>query len=111
MSAFNKEQLASWGEATRIADRLNKSQAFRQAGITVKPQNPPNSGIYRPVWLSGPGGFPEPHGDGTYSLHFRFSNGMEGMNVGLVREKFDKYPTSPLYVIGTLLTEVQQGAH
>jgi hypothetical protein len=107
---FNPAQLATWAEATVLARTINTSAPFKAAGISILPQNPPRSGIYIPSWVGGPGGFPIPHiGDATF-LHFRFSNGFEGMNVGLVREKFKSFPLSPLYVLGQLLLEVQSGA-
>lgn len=109
-ASFNLAQLATWAEATVLARTINASAPFQAAGISILAQHPPTSGIYIPSWVGGPGGFPVPHiGDATF-LHFRFSNGFEGMNAGLVREKFKSYPLSPLYVLGTLLAEVQQGA-
>jgi hypothetical protein len=107
---FNPAQLATWAEATVLARTINSSAPFLAVGIQILPQNPPNSGIYIPLWVGGPGGFPIPHiGDSTF-LHFRFSNGFQGMNVGLVREKFKSYPMSPLYVSGQILLEVMAGA-
>jgi hypothetical protein len=114
--AFNPAQLSTWAEATHWASVLSNSQPFLAAGISIKPQivtsaatETNHSGIYIPTWTFGPGA-PIPHGDGTFWLHFYWSNGMQGMNAGLVREKFKSFPTSPLYVIGQLLLEVQQGA-
>ena len=115
--AFNPAQLSSWAEATHWAQVLSNSPAFQAAGISIQPQiaNNPNpsethhSGIYIPTWTFGPGA-PIPHGDGTCWLHYYWSNGMQGMNAGLVREKFKSFPNSPLYVIGQLLNEVQAGA-
>jgi hypothetical protein len=107
---FNPAQLATWAEATVLARTINASAPFKAAGISILTQHPPTSGIYIPSWVGGPGGFPIPHiGDSTF-LHFRFSNGFEGMNVGLAREKGKSFPLSPLYVMGQLLLEVQQGA-
>jgi ATPase subunit of ABC transporter with duplicated ATPase domains len=68
------------------------------------------TGIYRPMWLSGPGSFPEPsytdeNGWKYFYLHYRFKNGGEGMNVGLIIDKFKRYPTSPLYVLSELAKE------
>jgi hypothetical protein len=115
--AFNPAQLSTWAEATHWASMLSKSPAFQVAGISIQPQlvnNPSpsethHSGIYIPTWTFGPGA-PIPHGDGTFWLHYFWSNGMQGMNAGLVREKFRSFPASPLYVIGQLLLEVQAGA-
>jgi hypothetical protein len=109
-ATFNPAQLATWAEATLLAKKINASAPFQSAGISIIPQNPPHSGIYIPSWVGGPGGFPIPHiGDATF-LHFRFSNGFEGMNAGLVREKFKSFPSSPLYVVGQILNEVLAGA-
>jgi hypothetical protein len=115
--AFNPAQLSTWAEATHWAAVLSKSVAFQAVGISIKPQivNPQptllnHSGVYIPVWVGGPGGFPIPHGDGTFWLHYFWSNGMQGMNAGLVREKFKSFPSSPLYVVGQILNEVLAGA-
>jgi hypothetical protein len=107
---FNPAQVSTWAEATYWAKIINGSAAFRQAGIFIIPQNPPHSGIYLPPWESGPHGDQEPQIGNAYWLHYRFSNGMEGMNAGPVRQKFLAYPTSPLYVVGELLKEVIAGA-
>lgn len=109
--SFNPAQLATWAEATMLARMINVSAPFQAAGISILPQDPQgkHSGIYIPTWVGGPGGFPIPHiGDATF-LHFRFSNSFEGMNVGLAKDKFSRYPNSPLYVLGELLKEVQSG--
>ena len=104
--SFNPAELATWADATQYAKRINKSAPFQSAGLSIIPQNPPRSGIYIPAW--GNIGGPEPSGPrGLWWLHFRFSNGFEGMNVGLVIDLFKRYPNSPLYVIGQLLAEVQ----
>jgi hypothetical protein len=109
---FNLAQLATWQEAMKMVDFINFSQLFQSAGIMIIPQDPTHvhSGAYIPSWVSGPGGFQEPVNGNLYFIHYRYSNGMEGMNAGLVREKFKSFPLSPVYVLGTLLAEVQAGA-
>ncbi len=108
-SPFNPAQLSTWAEASHWAALLSNSAQFKAAGISIKPQSPPNSGVYIPIWTAGPGS-QEPQIGNSFWIHYRWSNGMEGMNAGLVRQKFLAFPTSPLYVIGQLLLEVQAGA-
>lgn len=109
---FNDAQLATWEEAMKLVGVINGSGIFQQAGLFILPQDPKHvhSGAYIPSWVSGPGGFQEPVNGNQFFIHFRYNNGMKGMNAGLVREKFRSFPNSPAYVLGTLLTEVQQGA-
>jgi hypothetical protein len=38
-------------------------------------------------------------------LHFRFTNGREGFNVGLAIDKFKRYPNAASYVLGELAKE------
>lgn len=112
---FNPDQLSTWVGAKALAVQINQFPLFVQQGIFVAPElNDPNTaGIYVPSWDGGPDGFPEPTGvagsDQTFWLHFRFTNKFEGINVGLVRSEFQRYPSSPLYVMGWLLQQVQQG--
>jgi hypothetical protein len=124
-TSFNPAQLATYVEARQIAMLLTAAGI----GGGVRPGDDehgevevlnPNMpwlpsvrqipGIYVPYWLAGPGGFEEPFSnDGVtkkFWLHFRFRNGMEGVNVGLVRELFLSYPKSPAYVLNTLSHEV-----
>jgi hypothetical protein len=110
---FNPAQLATWAEAMALVKVINGSAQFQAAGLFILPQDPAHihSGAYIPSWVSGPGGFQEPVNRNQYFIHFRYSNKFEGMNAGLVREKFASYPDSPAYVLGTLLAEVQQGAN
>lgn len=101
--AFNPDQLATWNQARKYAKRINGSVPFKQAGISI-----PADGIYLPSWVSGPGGDPEPSGpDGLMWLHYKFSNGMDGVNVGLVVNEFQRYPAAPLYVFNWLLAQVK----
>jgi hypothetical protein len=110
--SFNPAELCTWAKAIALAKRISEDPQFVGAGIHVLPrtQNMNNSGIYIPSWVGGPGGFEEPQNGNQFFLHYRFNNGMEGMNAGLVREKFASFPNSPAYVIGQLLQEVHQGA-
>jgi hypothetical protein len=84
---FNTNQLATWDQARETAIKLS-----------VGP-------------VGGPGGFPEPNytdpktGEKYFYLHYRFQNGAEGMNVGLIMDKFRRYPNSPMYVMGALAAE------
>ena len=105
-AAFNPDQLATWAQATQIAKIINASAPFQAAGISILKQNPPNSGIYIPAWGSTGGPIPSGPG-GLVWLHFRFSNGMSGVNVGLVIAEFKRYPSAPLYVENWLLAQVQ----
>jgi hypothetical protein len=109
--SFNPNQLSTWAQATQLAKLINASVPFQATGLSIIPQDPKgkHSGVYIPSWVGGPGGFQEPSIGNAFFIHFRFSNGFEGMNAGLVRTKFQSYPNSPLYVLGTLLAEVQQG--
>ncbi len=120
MSTFAPEQLASYDQARSLRDFLNifkfgilpgddqnGAQVITDPNFPWLPPKTATPGIYRPPWESGPAGFPEPNGtlpDGTktYFLHYRCSNGKDGINVGLCIDKFKRYPGNPAYVIGQL---------
>lgn len=108
---FNTNQLATWEQARDYANRLSAGPILVGAGVKPQTNNPATSGIYLPAWEGGPGGFAEPNytdartGDKYFFLHFRFRNGAEGMNVGLVMDKFRRYPNSPAYVLNALAAE------
>ncbi len=108
---FNLNQLATWKQARECASKLSAGPIV--VGLGVKPEVPGYkiTGIYRPIWLAGPGSFEEPQAkiDGWdyFFLHLRFKNGGEGMNVGLIIDKFRRYPTSPLYVLSELAKEAE----
>jgi len=110
---FNKNQLATWEQAREYADRLSKPPIVVGGGVKAETQDPKSSGIYRPEWVGGPGGFAEPNYTdpvtkvGYFFLHYRFKNGAEGMNVGLIMDKFKRYPNSPMYVLGSLAEEAR----
>lgn len=105
---FNPAEVCTWAKAIALGKRINASVEFQQAGIHILPRTQimSASGIYIPVFV----GNEDPVNGNEFFLHYRFSNGMEGMNAGLVREKFASFPLSPSYVLGQLLKEVEQGA-
>jgi hypothetical protein len=110
---FNLAQLASYEQARELAGRLSSGPIVVGGG--VKPgtdeghlSNIAPPGIYRPQWTEGPWSqepFYEADGVKMYFLHFRFNNGAEGMNVGLILDKFKRYPNSPLYVMSEIAAE------
>jgi hypothetical protein len=70
------------------------------------------TGIYVPSWSNVPGAGPEgsaagPDGTKYLTLCLRFANGHAGMNVGLILDKFSRYPLSPQYVIGQIAAEAE----
>lgn len=115
-SAFNIAQLATWEQARETASKLSAGPIVVGDGVKPETSNSNTSGIYTPEWLPGPAGFPEPHyfdeksGKKYYFLHFRFRNGAEGMNVGLIMDKFRRYPNSPVYVTSVLAAEANSMA-
>ena len=100
-----------WDQAREIARRLSQGPIVVGGGVKPETDDPNTSGIYIPGWEAGPGGFPAPHyfdeenGKKYYFLHFRFKNGAAGMNVGLIIDRFKRYPTSPAYVLESLAAE------
>jgi hypothetical protein len=108
---FNLAQLATWDQAREYAVKLSVGPIVIGGGVLPETGDPTTSGIYTEYWLGGPGNFPDPHyfdattGLNYYSLHFRFQNGAAGMNVGLIIDKFKRFPNSPLYVFGCLAAE------
>ncbi len=95
---WEQDELASIEEAREIA----KKMVTVGGGVKPESQDPEKSGIYRLDWYGGGAGFQEPQGtnakgEKTYQLAFRLNNGAVGMNVGLVREMFRRYPTSAIY--------------
>lgn len=113
---FNREQLATWEEARETALVLSQGPIVVGGGVKNESLlDQDKSGIYLPFWVGGPGGFEQPNftdpstGKKYFFLHYRFNNGMEGMNVGLIRSKFSRYPMSPLYVLMQLAAEASQG--
>jgi hypothetical protein len=115
-SSFNIAQLATWEQARELAAKLGAGPIVVGGGVKPENADQSRSGIYRPDWLPGPAAFPEPHffdqqtGLKYYFLHFRFQNGAEGMNVGLIMDKFGRFPSSPLYVMSVLAAEADSMA-
>lgn len=112
---FNTNQLATWEQAREMASKLSAGPILVGAGVKPESSDPETSGIYLPSWSSGPGGFPEPNytdqaGVKYFFLHYRFRNGAQGMNVGLILDKFRRYPMSPLYVMSVLASEADSMA-
>lgn len=123
--SFNLAQLCSYEDARKVATYLNTYGIGRgvkpgddEHGDTLItnpnfPWLPPTvalPGIYVPSWLAGPGGFEVPHsevdGKKLYWLHFRFHNGREGHNVGLIVDKFNRFPGNAAYVLNYLALEI-----
>jgi hypothetical protein len=113
---FNSNQLATWEQARDYANTLSAGPIVVGGGVKPETGNPAISGIYLPNWEGGPGGFAEPHytdpqtGAKYFFLHYRFRNGAEGMNAGLIMDKFRRYPNSPAYVMGALAAEANSMA-
>ncbi len=109
---FNTNQLASFEEARNLRDFLMSSLDFKPVVILQESQDPTKSGIFLPEWIGGPGGFPEPNYTDPvtqvkyFFLHYRWSNRFEN-NVGLMLDKFRRYPFSPGYVMRALAEEVR----
>jgi len=113
---FNTNQLATWEQARNVALKLGAGPVIVGGGVKPETNDPASSGIYLPTWSAGPGGFQEPNytdpvtGEKFYFLHYRFNNGAQGMNVGLIIDKFRRYPNSPMYVMSVLAAEADQMA-
>jgi len=45
-----------------------------------------------------------------FFLHYHFRNGAAGMNVGLIMDKFSRFPMSPAYVLTELAAEANSMA-
>lgn len=114
---FNTNQLATWDQAREYAVKLGAGPIVVGNGVKPETGDSKTSGIYRPEWVGGPGGFAEPNhtdpvtGAKYFYLHYRFHNGAEGMNVGLIMDLFRRYPMSPAYVMSRLATEAASMAH
>lgn len=113
---FNTAQLATWEDARQYANILSAGPIVIGGGVKPETSDPNTSGIYLPDWIGGPGGFAEPNftdpqtGRKYFFLHYRFRNGAEGMNVGLIMDLFRRYPMSPAYVLNTLSAEANSMA-
>lgn len=108
---FNTAQLATWDDARMYAKILSAGPIIVGYGVCPESTDPNKSGIYIPSWDGGPGGFQEPNfsdpktGVQYLYLHYRFLNGASGMNVGLIMDKFKRFPNSPAYVMSVLAQE------
>jgi hypothetical protein len=113
---FNMAQLATWEDARQYANILSAGPIVVGNGVSPESSDPETSGIYIPVWVGGPAGFAEPDyvdpqtGKKYFFLHYRFRNGAEGMNVGLIMDKFARFPMSPAYVLNSLAAEANSMA-
>lgn len=111
---FNTNQLSTWEQAREYATKLSAGPIVVGNGVKPETSSPATSGIYRPSWDGGI--FQEPNhtdsksGEQSFFLHYRFHNGAEGMNVGLIMDKFRRYPNSPQYVISALAAEASSMA-
>lgn len=126
---FNSRQLSSYQEAHALVDAINGhplllNGQLRVMGGGVLPGDDSLDkhedgsenrfvGIYIPAWLVGPAGFRQGQavdsktGVKYYSLHLRFRNGKQGMNVGLILDKFARYPNSQDYVLRQIAAEAE----
>jgi hypothetical protein len=113
MSLFNRAQLATWDEARHLALTLSSGALVVGGGVRPETQDARTSGVYVPTWLGGPAGFGEPAerdektGREYFWIHFRFLNGAEGVNAGLILDRLRRYPTASLYVLSALAAEVE----
>jgi hypothetical protein len=126
---YNSQELASYKQARVLVAAINSTplklddgdprimgggvlSSDDEVGADGKTTAPANPGIFIPLWVGGPGGFEQPHAtgaDGTKYFHLclRFKNGMTGMNVGLILDKFSRFPMSPSYVIMQIAIEAE----
>jgi hypothetical protein len=107
---FNPEQLCTWNEAKQvIAKKVQTPFNGRVIGGGLVPltDDYTTSGIYLGTAPWNRLGGPEPAIGKAKSYCFRFKNGFAGMNCGLVRGMFERYPNSPLYVLSQLCMEVE----
>ena len=109
-------QLSTWDQARQYANILTAGPIVVGEGVSPETADPATSGIYIPSWIAGPGGFVEPSyvdlvsGAKYFFLHYHFRNGAAGMNVGLIMDKFSRFPMSPAYVLTELAAEANSMA-
>lgn len=107
---FNHSQLATWAQARNLAVRLAAHSLNPGGGVARETNDPETSGIYTQLWLNA-GDEPAPYwkdpetGYEYFPLLYRFNNGGLGMNVGLILDKFERYPKSPDYVMHEIYME------
>ena len=122
---YNGQQLASYAQARTLAAAINALKIQFGPGdprpmgggvlpgddeITDVHATPALAGIYVPAWnnIGGPQqSATAPDGTKYFTLCFRFVNGHVGLNVGLILDKFSRYPMSPSYVIGQIAAEAE----
>ncbi|MDQ6706173.1 MAG: hypothetical protein M3Z85_09410 [Acidobacteriota bacterium] len=113
---FNRTQLATWQQARDLAQKLSAGPIVVGNGVKPENKNQQLSGIYIPDWQGGPANFQQPHftdketGEDFFFLHFRFRNGAEGMNVGLILDTMKRFATSPVYAMNCLADEARHMA-
>lgn len=117
---LNAAQLSTLAQAMDYASKLSGGAIVVGGGILAPVARTPDmqdgdpdytnsqSGIYLEPWVNAgsqtpPGKIAD--GDVYFPFQFRFKNGAAGMNVGLIIDKFRRYPTAPSYVMGTLAAE------
>lgn len=100
---FNPAQLVTLDEARALVVEMNA----RGIGGGVLPESKDQSvsGIYIDPWDVQPDS-PAPEIGEAKFYSLRFKNGAAGINVGLVLDKFNRYPTSPAYVWSQVAAEV-----
>lgn len=103
----NARELATYEQARQLRDYLNSKLS---APYVVLPgddeglQSGPTTGIYIPHFFGTP---PPSQGEFHYIV-FQFASGANGFNVGLIIDKFSRYPMSPAYVLSAIAAEIQQ---
>lgn len=110
LGVFNPEQLTTWQEAVKYYNILAHTPidgGLIGGGMPPLTSNIDTSGVYLPRWEGGPLSFPRPQIGNSKNYEFRFKNGFSGMNAGLVRGLFQRYPSSPSYVLRLLKAEVK----
>ena len=118
--SFNLAQLATLDQAKELAAQINATKfvdpktgqpALIGRGVAAYSENNAISGIYIPEWLTDAGfeapSEVNPEGQREFYYHFRFQNGVEGVNVGLVLDRLQRYPSAPAYVLKALFDEVE----
>lgn len=117
--SFALAQLATLDEAKSLAAQINTVKFFKPGaqepaaiggGVAPLSDRSDVSGIYIPDWYTLGGPAPSEtneEGKTEFYYHFRFQNGVEGVNVGLVLDRLQRYPSAPLYVLKALFDEVE----
>jgi hypothetical protein len=90
---MNNNQLATLDEAKTIAQEIGTIGG----GVKAVTDDPTTSGIYIPSW----GYYAVPSDGDSKFYFFRFENGADGFNVGLVRQTMQVFPSRWLLMIST----------